>query len=275
LFTVNNDGTEITAFACQHDPPAIIGRPRLLPDGRVAFLAAGLGSAVAEGSAECVRMARPFLSRAKLFPHLSANVRSVCAEGDAGFLVGAETARGSSAVYRLNGSEEALGAPLFEDSKWDCLEVVPARAHQPPMGRLSSMDATKKTGQILCMNVNDTTYPAGDPAAEADTARIRVLAQVSPGRCRSLGEVPVQPDGSIMAEIPADMSIGFESLDQQGRVLRRVEPILWVRPGENRSCVGCHAAHNRAPHNHRPLAVYTAVPYLHLEPEPVPESAAK
>jgi hypothetical protein len=95
-----------------------------------------------------------------------------------------------------------------------------------------------------------------------------VLAEVSPGRCRSLGEVPVQEDGSFMAEVPADTPLGFEALNQEGEILRRVEPVVWVRPGENRSCTGCHAAHNRAPHNHRPLAVYADVPCLRTEPGP-------
>jgi len=274
LFTINNDGTEVTAFACQHDPPAVISRPRQLPDGRVAFLASGLESPAAQGSAECVRMARPFLSRAKLLPRLDARVRSVCSEGGNGFLVCAEDSHSGWAVYRADGSAEKLGAPLFEDSSWDCVEIVVARAGQRPMGRLSSMDPAKKTGQVLCLNANDTTYDAGQQAGAAAT-RIRVLAGVAPGRCRALGEVPVQEDGSFMAEVPADMALGFEALDQQGRVLRRVEPIIWVRPGENRSCTGCHAAHNRAPHNHRPLAVYAPVPCLGGEPEAGPKGAIK
>jgi hypothetical protein len=269
LFTINNDGTELTAFACQHDPPALIGRPRQLLDGRVAFLASDLQSAVADGSAECVRMARPFLSRAKLLPGLSARVRSVCPEGENGLLVCARNSRSSWAVYLVEGSAEKLGAPLFEDSRWDCVEAVAAHARQRPMGRLSRMDPAKKTGQILCLNANDTTYDAGKQAG-APATRVRVLAESAPGRCRSLGEVPVQEDGSFMAEVPADMALGFEALDQQGQVLRRVEPIIWVRPGENRSCTGCHAAHNRAPHNHRPLAVYAPVPCLGAAPEPEP-----
>jgi hypothetical protein len=267
LFTINNDGTEITAFACQHDPPALLGRPRQLPDGRVAFLAWGLGRAVAEGSAECVRMARPFLSRAKLLPGLSARVRSVCPDGENGLLVCAGNSGSPWAVYRVEGSGKKLGTPRFEDARWDCIEAVVARARPRPMGRLSSIDPAKTTGQILCLNANDTTYSAGNQAGAAVT-RIRVLGEVAPGRCRALGEVPVQEDGSFMAEIPADMPLGFEALDQQRQVLRRVEPIVWVRPGENRSCTGCHAAHNRAPHNHRPLAVYAPVPCLRAEPEP-------
>jgi len=64
LFTVNNDGTEITAFAGPEDPASVIQQPRLLADGRVVFLVLKSGSS----SAEFVRAARPFQSRAPLFP---------------------------------------------------------------------------------------------------------------------------------------------------------------------------------------------------------------
>jgi len=268
LFTINNDGTEVTAFACQHDPPALIGRPSQLPDGRVAFLASSLDATFAEGSAECVRMARPFLSRAKLFPGFRARVRAVGPDGENGFLVCAENSHSGGAVYRVDRNAETLGTPLLEDAKWDCVEAAAARVGPRPMGRLSSMDPAKKTGQILCLNANDTTYTEAQTGAAV--SRVRVLTEVSPGRCRSMGEVPVQEDGSFMAEVPADTPLGFEALDQHGRVLRRVEPIIWVRPGENRSCTGCHAAHNRAPHNHRPLAVYATVPCLSKDTEPSP-----
>ena len=40
LFTINNDGTEVTAYACQEDGVDFIRRPRELGDGRIAFLAA-------------------------------------------------------------------------------------------------------------------------------------------------------------------------------------------------------------------------------------------
>ncbi len=267
LFTINNDGTELTAFACQHDPPAAIRRPKLLAGGRLGFVAGDLESSSVTGSAECVRMARPFLSRAKLLPNMGGRICSLSPDGGDGYLVCAEDSQSSWAVYRVATNAQTLGSPLFQDPKWDCVEAVAVGTSQRPMGRISNMDFSKNTGRILCVNANDTTIPVGTNASAVAT-RIRVLGELALGGCRSLGEVPVQEDGSFMAEVPADLPLGFEALDQQGRVLRRIEPMVWVRPGENRSCTGCHAAHNRAPHNHRPLAVYAPVPVLRWEPEP-------
>ena len=192
LFTINNDGTEITAFACQHDPPA-----RHPPAQTNAWRPASplwhadLGSAVAEGSAECVRMARPFLSRAKLFPGLSAPVRSVVPEGEGGFLVCAKDSHSAWAVYRLGKKRKKLGAPLLEDPNWDCVEALVAHAVQRPMGRISSMDPAKKTGQILCLNANDTTYGARrqdrarPPPGFGCWRKFRRDAADRWGRCRS------------------------------------------------------------------------------------------
>ena len=265
LFTINNDGTEIAAFACQHDPPAKMSRPRLVAGGRIAFLTAPPGDAAAETVGESVRTARPFLSRAKLFSNGATPVRSVQADGES-LLVCAKNSQGNWAVYRVSGEGGIPGTPCFEDPAWDCVDAIVVRPRARPMGRLTNMDPTKKTGQILCLNVNDTTYLTGEQHV-APATRVRVLTQSGAGVCRPLGEVSVQADGSFMAEVPADVPLGFEALDESGSVVRRLAPTIWVRAGENRSCVGCHASHNRVPHNHRPDAVRSPVPLLSVGPE--------
>ncbi len=280
LYTVNNDGTELTAFACQHDSPVLIYSPRQLNDGRVAFLAAeDLRAASISASeqnqgcagfeAETVRMARPFASRANLLQKSGKSqpanmpgwrVRSVQPCGTSNLLVCASgtITNGRFCCYRVSCDARAPGAPLFEQASYDTIEAIEAAPSTPPMGRLSTMDATKKTGQILCLDINDTISGTADhPAPKA--VRVRLMAGTVAGAPRVLGEVDVQPDGSFMAEVPADLPLGFEALDEHGQVVRSEAPNLWVRSGENRACVGCHAAHNRAPHNHRPLAVRVPV----------------
>jgi hypothetical protein len=268
LFTINNDGTEITAFAGPEDSASTIQRPRLLTDGRVVFVVSKSGSS----SAEFVRMARPFQSRAPLFPGVTARVRSVQPADNGDLLVCAENASGakaSLALFRVNPAATTPGTPLLADPAWNNCEAAEVSPHRPPMGRLSTMDLTKSTGKILCLNVNFSNDPAD--RSKPVTTRVRVLAQTSPENISSLGEVPVQADGSFLAEVPADVPLGFESLDENGRVLRREAPMIWVRPAENRSCIGCHEPHNRSPENHRPLAVSVPITSLGLKnAEPVP-----
>jgi hypothetical protein len=271
LFTINNDGTEITAFAGPEDSASAIQQPRLLADGRVVFLVSKSGSS----TAEFVRTARPFQSRAPLFPGATARIRSVEAASNGDLLVCAENSSGaktSLALFRVSSTATALGAPLLADPAWNDYEAVEVSPHRQPMGRLSTMDLTKSNGKILCLDANFSSDPASGTTPVA--THVRVLAQTSPGNIGALGEVPVQADGSFLAEVPADVSIGFETLDENGRVLRREAPMIWVRPAENRSCIGCHEPHNRSPQNHRPLAVSVPITSLGLKnAEPAPRKS--
>jgi hypothetical protein len=213
LFTVYNDGTGVSPYACQHDGSGEIGRPRELPDGRIAFLSRATRSGRG-GVTEVVSPSRPWMSRQELAP-------------------GA-----------------AKTEPLLHDPSWDEREVVRAEPRKRPTGRISNVDFAKKSGVVFCIDVNHTTY---EPRTRA--ARVRILAAGDDGTSRPLGEIPVHEDGSFMAEVPADVALGFEALDEAGNVVRRLPPSVWVRPGENRGCIGCHEPHGLAPRNRRPLAV--------------------
>lgn len=67
-----------------------------------------------------------------------------------------------------------------------------------------------------------------------------------------IGYVPVEPDGSAKFAVPANMPITFDVVDATGkRVGRRHENWLYLRPGEERECTGCHTSNNTLPHGRR------------------------
>jgi hypothetical protein len=252
LFTVNNDGTEFTAFALDHDGAPFVHRPRELPGGRVVFVAADAAGRAGKAWAEDVRPARPFASRARLFSFTAGNCESIEPGADSTLLACLET-RGTFGVFRLRPDAAAPGEPLLLDSAWNSLDATLVAARPEPMGHVSAMKPAQNFGTILCIDVNFTRWGPAD-ARSAKAERIRVLAGNDTGQPRVLGEVPVLADGSFMAEVPPEVPLGFEALDAQGRVVRREPPTLWLRPGENRSCIGCHEPYNRSPDNVRPLA---------------------
>ncbi len=131
------------------------------------------------------------------------------------------------------------------------VETLAARPRRP-MGRLSTVDPTKRTGVLLCLDAR-----RNGESGELPVARVRILTRAAGvgAASRSLGEVPVAADGSFLVEVPADVPLGVESLDVEGRVLKSVPPWFWVRPGESRGCIGCHEPHGLAPRNRRPLAL--------------------
>jgi hypothetical protein len=63
---------------------------------------------------------------------------------------------------------------------------------------------------------------------------------------RVLGTVPLADDGSFFVEVPADQLIHCQILDSDRRVVGN--QLIWMtaRPGETRSCSGCHEAPDTA-----------------------------
>jgi hypothetical protein len=57
---------------------------------------------------------------------------------------------------------------------------------------------------------------------------------------RVLGTVPLAADGSFYLEVPADRLLHLQVLDSDRRVLGNQTFWMYARPGETRSCIGCH-----------------------------------
>ncbi len=56
-----------------------------------------------------------------------------------------------------------------------------------------------------------------------------------------LGYAPIEPDGSFKLQVPADTPIGLAVIDSQGRAFQTHTNWIQVRPGERRTCDGCHS----------------------------------
>jgi hypothetical protein len=56
-----------------------------------------------------------------------------------------------------------------------------------------------------------------------------------------LGYAPIEPDGSFRLQVPADTPIGLAVVDAEGRAFQTHTNWIQVRPGERRTCDGCHS----------------------------------
>ena len=56
-----------------------------------------------------------------------------------------------------------------------------------------------------------------------------------------LGYAPIEPDGSFKLQVPADTPIGLAVIDSEGRAFQTHTNWIQVRPGERRTCDGCHS----------------------------------
>ena len=59
-----------------------------------------------------------------------------------------------------------------------------------------------------------------------------------------IGVVPVEKDGSAHFTVPADRNIFFQALDENYMEVQRERTSVNYRPGESRSCIGCHETPN-------------------------------
>lgn len=152
------------------------------------------------------------------------------------------------AVYDSPGV--ALHSPVFLGSR-------PRPPVLPHKVDPAATNDTTATGRLFCQNVRLTrNTTAGWPHVKA----IRVLGGkgltmrsshayiVHAGsEVVELGTVPVAPDGSFFVEVPADMAIAFQAIDAEGRSEINEMSWIFVRPGETRSCIGCHHARQAVP----------------------------
>jgi cytochrome c553 len=72
----------------------------------------------------------------------------------------------------------------------------------------------------------------------ADSPRVGA-AFAAPGK-QVLGTVPVEADGSAYFEVPARTPVLFQAVDARGRALQTMRSLVYLQPGENDSCIGCH-----------------------------------
>jgi hypothetical protein len=140
------------------------------------------------------------------------------------------------------------------------VDPVPLAPRPLSLVRSSTLKAPAARGVIFCNSVFNTDVPFDKSAVRY----VRVLEGVQMGqsiaanaafRTRLLGTVPVQADGSFAIEVPADVPVRFELVDEDGRMLVHETEFNSVRPGETKGCVGCHENRREASPNFRPLAL--------------------
>lgn len=107
------------------------------------------------------------------------------------------------------------------------------------------------SANLLALDVRESR----DGALSGKPVKVRLDAQNADGSAMTLGYAPVEPDGSFYVTTPGDRPLRFTLLDAHGATLRAERGWFWVRSGEQRICVGCHAGPERAPENRVPEAL--------------------
>jgi hypothetical protein len=149
---------------------------------------------------------------------------------------------------------------------------------------------TDVTAQGIAVMADPTQTPIEDrparflrvvKAVSIPTEAVRDFDNSAFGRSRNqlmreiIGYVPIQPDGSVYFEAPANVPLTFSILDVNGRrVGERHQNWLQLAAGEVRTCNGCHSQDSEAPHGRADAeadsinlgAATTGSPFLNTNP---------
>jgi hypothetical protein len=110
--------------------------------------------------------------------------------------------------------------------------------------------------------------PAMTTAAERPARFVRVVRAASTPRGLSreaigetdhemmqiVGYAEIEPDGSFKVKVPADTPIGLVAVDADGRAFQTHTNWIQARPGETRTCNGCHSPRRGSALNTAPIA---------------------
>jgi len=182
-------------------------------------------------------------------------------------------------VYDTDGLQR-MAEPMFaaSDKPAGCATGIAMKAATP--------DHTEtRTSVADIVRMKD---PA-DPAYHCTPVRfVRALRAVAPpagmGTRQAIGETdfeqqqilgyaPVEPDGSFKLQVPADIPLALQIVDAQGRAFQTHTNWIQVRPGERRTCDGCHSPRRGAALNSgvvvntMPAAVKTTLSSQHQSGE--------
>jgi hypothetical protein len=151
---------------------------------------------------------------------------------------------------------------VYADPEISCWQPTPLRPRRRPPALPSTLDAgLAERGLAECF-VSDV-YRGLTGIERGEVKYIRVMEQIPrPWDCRQFwegvdhtelisegtalgakamhGVVPVYADGSARFYVPADRNVYFQVLDENYMELQRERTYVNYRPGEQRSCVGCH-----------------------------------
>jgi hypothetical protein len=106
-------------------------------------------------------------------------------------------------------------------------------------------------GNVLCLNA----YTSKEHFAQNSIASVRLYTRDALGEARSLGTAQVENDGSFYLRVPGDRPLEIELLDRAGKTLKKEAGWFWMRGGEQRVCVGCHAGPETGPENAVPAVL--------------------
>jgi hypothetical protein len=262
LLEINADGTDYSPFVGR-DGKRIKQMPCTTPRQLAVFVESDSPQSDGAGTLGSVSLLRPQHTYRPLTEPSEGLYHSPSPLPDGSLLVSRRPNDGSAgfAVYRFD-VQTAKTTLVFDDPEFDDVQARVVVARREPDGRSSSVIDTDPLGKLYCMNVYNNDSRDGIALPEGSVKRLRVVEGLPPSASsdvlsairRVIGECEVPSDGSFNVQLPANMPVELQLLDDQGMTLRRCGWV-WTRNHFNQGCVGCHEDPEIAPDNYATAAL--------------------
>jgi hypothetical protein len=246
LYLVYSDGSGVESYRCDHNAAGPNGRwgGHQLASGDVVFTH---GSALA-------RFTSPLAQEAPIVAP-QAEYAGALAETSAGaWLLSARADAGSHYALKLWNPGDAALQALLENNAEDIVEPVLVAPRARPKRHPSALH-NWSYANLLALDARESRD--GNLKAAPTTVQLETLDDA--GNTIVTGRARVESDGSFFVKAPSDKPIRFALLDQNGAVLRQEHGWFWIRSGEQRICVGCHAGPEHAAINRVPAVLLRSI----------------
>ena len=274
LWTVNPDGTGVMVYYGNERPGGVIIDAKPIPGTRKVVASFSPGHGVAEHMGKIVEIdpsagpddsksVRVISSGKTLYrdPYpISSELFLVCDRAGIHLM----NSRGNLETIYKNSA----------NSKMESHEPRPLVPREREVVIPSRIDLSATTGHLMLKDVYTGRNMAG--VERGEIKKLLVLEQLpKPVNCsggqeplsiggtflleRILGTVPVEPDGSVLMELPAMRSLILVALDKNDCSVKKMQSFVTLQPGEITSCAGCHERRTMAPYPTSGLSALTGV----------------
>jgi hypothetical protein len=238
MFLVYADGSGVESYRCDH-PADIAGARwggRQLSSGDVVFTRGGFLARFTSPSAQEEKVTAPRGDYAGAIAEMSSGAWLMSVRESASTKFALKLWKPGAAMEMMTArAGENLVEPVLVEPR-NRPKRHPSGLHDWDYGNLLALDARVSR----------------DGALKGVPATVRLEAKDATGHVTQIGTAPVEQDGSFFVKAPADRAMRFALLDAKGSVLRQEHGWFWVRRGEQRICVGCHAGPEHAAENRVP-----------------------
>lgn len=238
LYTVYSDGSGVESYRCDHGHSRQSGKQ--VSSGDVVFARDGLLYRFTSALAHEVSIPAP-----------AATYAGDVVEGANGaWVLSSRTASSKFFELRTWRSGAATSLPLERDPKADLIQPV-LLAQRPIPNRHPSALHEWNYANVLCLNA----YTSKEHISEGAIASVRLYTRDAQGGTQVQGTAQVEKDGSFYLRVPGDVPLRIELLNAAGKTVKSEAGWFWLRSGEQRICVGCHAGPERAADNAVPMVL--------------------